>query len=605
MNLPIRLLPPTLVNRIAAGEVIERPASVVKELVENALDAGARRIEVTLEAGGMRRILVRDDGHGMSPEAMMLAVERHATSKLPDDDLLAIHWMGFRGEALPSIASISRFAMISRARGCADGWELKIEGGKAGALKPASTREGTTIEVADLFFATPARLKFLKSERSEAQASLDMLKRIAMAHPDVAFQVTVDGRQALSLQAETGDLLEARLPRLCAVMGNSFRDNAMPIEAERESIRLSGYAGLPTFHRGTSGLQYLYVNGRPVRDRLLMGALRAAYMDVLARERHPVVALFLDMPSDWVDVNVHPAKSEVRFRDVNHVRGLLISALRYAIQTQAQRSSSSNAENAVMQMRPPAGFPPFLPSSNRTSSHNATSTMRALFEPSPRATYRSASDAAVMSWVPAEPDETVQQASPHYPLGEAKAQLHGTYIVAETTEGFVIVDQHAAHERLTLERMKAHLARGHVARQALLIPEVVELEASDAEALLARAPALEALGLSLEPFGEGAVLVREVPALLGPIDAKALVRDLVDHLAEYGETLVLEEKMGQLCATMACHASVRAGRNLSRDEMNALLRQMETTPLSGQCNHGRPTYVALSKLEIEKLFGRK
>jgi DNA mismatch repair protein MutL len=597
----IRLLPPTLVNRIAAGEVIERPASVAKELVENALDAGATRIEVLLEAGGIRRLVVTDDGHGMDCDTLQLAVQRYATSKLPDDDLLNIRWMGFRGEALPSIGSVSRLTLTSRARGATDGWELSVEGGEVAAPKPAAAREGTRIEVADLFYATPARLKFLKSERAESQATLDMLKRLAMAHPSVAFEVVVDGRQVLRLAAEPGDLLEARLPRLSAVMGNNFRENAMPIEAEREGVYLSGYAGLPTYHRGTSTLQYLFVNGRPVRDRLLLGALRAAYMDVLARDRHPVVALFLDLPPQWVDVNVHPAKAEVRFRDVNAVRGMLISALRHAIQIHAQRSTSTSAEAALRNMSSPAAILPFSGYRPAASGGNAHAAMRALFEPSAPASYAVSSAEPLMRL----PESSATPTAQNYPLGEAKAQLHATYVVAETADGLVLVDQHAAHERLTLEKLKTQMGQGQVARQALLIPEVVELDAGAAESLLAQADALENLGLVLEPFGEGAILVREVPALLGPVDAKRMVRDLADDLAEYGETLALQEKLGHLCSTMACHASVRAGRTLSREEMNALLRQMEETPLSGQCNHGRPTYVRLSLADIEKLFGRK
>jgi DNA mismatch repair protein MutL len=600
MSQTIRLLPPTLVNRIAAGEVIERPASVVKELVENALDAGATRIEVLLEAGGIRRIQVTDDGHGMDREALLLAVQRHATSKLPDDDLLAIRWMGFRGEALPSIGSVSRLTLTSRARGTAEGWELAVEGGALAAPRPSAAREGTRIEVADLFYATPARLKFLKGERAETQAALDMLKRLAMAHPSVAFDGVVDGRQVLRLAAEPGDLLEARLPRLAAVMGKDFRDNAMPIEAERDGVRLSGYAGLPTYHRGTSTLQYLFVNGRPVRDRLLLGALRAAYMDVLARDRHPVVALYLDVSPQMVDVNVHPAKAEVRFRDVNAVRGLLISALRHAIQQHAQRSTSTGAEAALRSMAPPAAILPFSPSRAAAPSGPAHAAMRALFEPSAPAAYASPSASPVMTLPP-----SAEPAGREYPLGEARAQLHATYIVAETTDGLVLVDQHAAHERLTLERLKSQQEAGQVARQALLIPEVVELDAGVAESLLAQSDMLAGLGLLLEPFGEGAVLVREVPALLGPVDAKRLVCDLADSVAEYGEALALQERLGHICATMACHASVRAGRILSREEMNALLRQMEDTPLSGQCNHGRPTYVHLSLSDIERLFGRK
>ena len=591
----IRRLPETTVNRIAAGEVIERPGSAVKELVENAIDAGARRIDVALRGGGQALIRVADDGCGMSRDELLLAVERHATSKLPDDDLTRIATLGFRGEALPSIGAVSRLSLASRARGSDAAWRLEVEGGKVLAPKPAAQGPGTTVDVRELFFATPARLKFLKTERTEAAQAVDAVRRLAMAHPDVAFTLRDDEREILNLPAAPGDLFEARRARLAQVLGRPFVENALPVAAERERIRLSGFAGLPTFNRGNAQLQYLFVNGRPVRDKLLNGAVRAAYMDLLAHDRHPVLALFLEVPPDEVDVNVHPAKAEVRFRDAALVRGLIIGALRHALADAGHRTATTAATQAAQAFRPgfAASAPAYGPGLRESAELYHAPLDAGVTQPSARAE------------MPPAAADAADSAAQSYPLGAARAQVHETYIVAQTDDGLVIVDQHAAHERLVYERMKAALASGGVARQILLLPEVVELDPADAERVAARAPELAELGLVLEAFGTGAVLVRETPALLGQCDAAGLVRDLADELAESDQALPLRDRLDAVCSTMACHGSVRAGRRLSADEMNALLRQMEVTPHAGQCNHGRPTYVELKLADIEKLFGRR
>lgn len=597
----IRLLPPTLVNRIAAGEVVERPAAAVKELVENAIDAGAAHVEVHLREGGRALIAVVDDGGGMRREELALAVERHATSKLPGDDLLELRWLGFRGEALPSIGAVSRLMIVSRPRGADAAWQIAVEGGAKSAPAPAAHPPGTRVEVRDLFYATPARLKFLKGERAEQMACVDAVERLAMAHPHVAFRVLADGdRRLLDLPAAPGDLFAARLARLAAILGRDFGANAVPVSAERDGIRLSGYAGVPTFHRATSQHQYLFVNGRPVRDKLLYGAVRGAYQDFLARDRHPVVALFLDLPPSDVDVNVHPAKAEVRFRDAGLVRGLIVGALKHALAEAGHRASTTVAEAALGAFRPGAAPP---------AGGFSSSVPRGLAEAA--ATYFAAprmpgAPALPGLAAPSAPAASAPDAPPgDYPLGVARAQLHETYIVAQTKDGVVIVDQHAAHERLVYERVKAMLADGGVARQGLLLPEVVELEQAAVERLAARAPELAELGLELERFGAGAVVVRAVPALLGETDAAGLVRDLADELAELGDAPALGERLADVCSTIACHGSIRAGRRLLPDEMNALLRQMEATPHSGQCNHGRPTYVELKLADIERLFGRR
>jgi DNA mismatch repair protein MutL len=622
--MPIRRLPPETVNRIAAGEVVERPASAIKELVENALDAGATRIEIQADGGGLSRILIADDGHGMAPDQLALCVERHATSKLePDDagdvDLLRIHTLGFRGEALPSIGSVARLTITSRPRDGGDAHQITVEGGDQKAVAPAGFPgpHGARVEVRDLFYATPARLKFMKSERSEAMAISEEIKRQAMAHEGVAFTLDLDGKTTLRLPAEhPGD--HGRLKRLAALLGRDFEANALLIDQERDGVRLSGYAGLPTYSRGNAAHQYLFVNGRPVKDRLLQGALRGAYADFLARDRHPAAVLFLDIDPLYVDVNVHPAKAEVRFRDPALVRGLIVGALRHALAAAGHRASTTVAADALSGFRPHSGvtpaYSPSAPSAQGWSGWQqwaapATQTAQIL----PGLNERSArveSFDTIADFSPRPSTLDPQPFSPphdplDYPLGAARAQLHGTYIVAQTRDGLVVVDQHAAHERLVYERMKTQMAEGAVTRQALLAPEVVELDPAEAERVASRADELAELGLIVEAFGAGAVLVRETPALLGDTDVQGLIRDIADDLAEHGAALSLKERMADVCGTMACHGSVRAGRVLSAPEMNALLRQMEATPHSGQCNHGRPTYVELKLGDLEKLFGRR
>ncbi|MGE5547723.1 MAG: DNA mismatch repair endonuclease MutL [Solirubrobacterales bacterium] len=605
--MPIRLLPPTLVNQIAAGEVVERPASAVKELVENALDAGASRIDVVLVEGGQALISVTDDGGGMTPDELALAVERHATSKLDGDDLVHIRHLGFRGEALPSIGSVARLTLTSRPRGQDSAWSLTVEGGAKGSPLPAAHPVGTRVEVRDLFFATPARLKFLKAARTELGHAVDVLERLAMAHPAVAFSLADGSRSVLKLAAQRGEAAAARLARIAAVVGREFEGNAVRLEARREEVGLTGWAGLPTFNRGTSAYQYLFVNGRPVKDRLVIGAVKGAYQDVLSHDRHPVVALFLDLPPDAVDVNVHPAKAEVRFRDAALVRGLIVSAIRHALAEAGHRASTTvstaalgalGAYAAPAATRPAWGGPAaFRPSPGQVREAAAAQAPWGLNETLP--------NLALPPAAPAEPGPAVAEEGTEFPLGAARAQLHDTYIVAETTDGLVIVDQHAAHERLVFERLKAALAEGGPQSQVLLLPEVVDLGEAAAARVADRAGDLAALGLVVEAFGPGAVVVREVPALLGDTDVQALVRDLADDLAEWGEALALTDRLQHVAATMACHGSVRSGRRLSVAEMNALLRQMEATPLSGQCNHGRPTHVTLKLADVEKLFGRR
>ena len=617
--MPIRRLPPETVNRIAAGEVVERPASAVKELVENALDAGARRVEVQADGGGLTRLLIADDGCGMAPDQLALAVERHATSKLePDDagdvDLLRIHTLGFRGEALPSIGSVARLTITSRPKEGGDAHRITVEGGDQRPVAPAAFPgpHGARVEVRDLFYATPARLKFMKSERAEAMAISEEIKRQAMAHEGVAFSLDLDGRNVLRLPAEhPGD--EGRLKRLAALLGRDFEANALLIDQARDGVRLSGYAGLPTYSRGNAAHQYLFVNGRPVKDRLLQGALRGAYADFLARDRHPAAVLFLKLDPLYVDVNVHPAKAEVRFRDPQLVRGLIVGALRHALHAAGHRASTTVAADALAGFRPHTGAPAFTPSAPSAQGWSGWQGWAApattMAQTLPGLNDRSARVETLDA--PDDPSSLIpnpQSPSPSdidLPLGAARAQLHGTYIVAQTRDGLVVVDQHAAHERLVYERMKAQMAQGSVTRQALLAPEVVDLDAAEAERVAARAEELAELGLIVEPFGAGAVLVRETPALLGDTDVQGLIRDIADDLAEHGAALSLKERMAEVCGTMACHGSVRAGRVLSAPEMNALLRQMEATPHSGQCNHGRPTYVELKLADLERLFGRR
>jgi DNA mismatch repair protein MutL len=607
----IRRLPVGTVNQIAAGEVIERPASAVKELVENAIDAGATRIDIHVAGGGLKLIAVSDDGAGMTPDMLELALERHATSKLePDDagdyDLLSISSLGFRGEALPSIGAVSRVTLTSRTAGEDGAWSVSVSGGDRGGAAPASFggtgRHGTRVEVRNLFFATPARLKFMKSERAETTAIAEQVKRLAMVRADIAFSLTSNDRKVLTLKAQTGDLFDARLKRLVAIMGRDFGNNALAVDAKRDSYRLTGYAALPTYHRGTSTQQYLFVNGRPVRDKLLLGTVRATYQDFLARDRHPVVALFLILGSTLVDVNVHPTKAEVRFRDTGLVRGLIIGALRHALADAGHRAATSVAGAALGTMRSAAGQG--VPYSGRTSQGfpEVAAQFYAPSDPSPVLPGAEGMSGRVPSAALADYADIPLV---DYPLGVARGQVHETYIVAQTADGIVIVDQHAAHERLVYERMKQALSKSGLERQILLIPDVVEMDESAVACLTPRLKEFEELGLVMEVFGPGAIAVREVPALLGDIDVQGLVRDLADDLAELDEALTLKERLEDVCSIMACHGSVRAGRRLSAEEMNALLREMEVTPHAGQCNHGRPTYVELKLTDIEKLFGRR
>jgi DNA mismatch repair protein MutL len=589
----IRRLSEGTINRIAAGEVVERPASAVKELVENALDARAARIDIAMSAGGADLILVEDDGIGMEADDLALAIERHATSKLGDDDLSSIATMGFRGEALPSIGAVARLAIASRTA-TSEAHEIRVDGGRAEGPVPAGFRakgqHGTRVEVRELFYATPARLKFLKSARSEEIAALDAVKRLAMARPDVAFTLTLDGRRALDLSAETDPLL-GRLDRLANIMGRDFAANAAPVAAEREGVSITGFAGLPTYNRANSLQQFLFVNGRPVRDKVLVGAVRGAYADHLARDRYPALALFVDCDPAFVDVNVHPAKTEVRFRDSGLVRGLIVSALKHALHDAGHRASTTVAGDALAALRPQAA-----PHYHRPEPHAVMEAAREFHAP----LFAGESVGSVRTeQAPAVPT------SAELPLGLARAQLHETYIVAQTGDGIVIVDQHAAHERLVYERMKQAMASGGIARQPMLIPEVVDLDPAAAERIVARGDELAELGLVVESFGPDAVVVREVPAMLERLDLRGLLRDLADDIAETGSALSLKERLEDVAGTLACHTSVRAGRRLNAEEMNALLREMEATPHSGQCNHGRPTYVELKLADIERLFGRR
>ena len=613
----IRRLPSETVNRIAAGEVVERPASVIKELVENAIDAGARQVDIRYEDGGRAVITITDDGKGMSRDELPIAIERHATSKLsPNEvgewDLLNIHSMGFRGEALPSIGSVSRLTITSQTESDDSAWELSVEGGKESKPKPAPRfgMHGTRVDVRDLFYATPARLKFLKSERSESLAISDIVKRLAMANPSVGMTLSNGNRTTLKVARQSDDQ-EGRLARLASILGADFGQNAIEIDKEREGIHLTGFAGLPTYSRGNSQHQYLFVNGRPVKDKLLHGALRGAYQDFLARDRHPVVALYIDLPSDHVDVNVHPAKTEVRFRNPGLVRGLIVSALRHSLAAAGHRASTTVSDYALGKIQaeqPQYAFQQNYNRPNRAAPYRHDPALQPLMDGiAPTVSNDYGFSAKVEEGGEAYNPQTgeVVQDFTSNPLGAARAQLHETYVVAQTQDGIVIVDQHAAHERLVYERMKMAMADKGVERQALLIPDIVDLGETDAARVLARAEELAEMGLIIEPFGTGAVAVRETPALLGEMNIQSLLRDLADDISEYDEALSLKEKFEHVCGTMACHGSVRAGRRLNGAEMNALLRDMEATPHSGQCNHGRPTYVELKLADIERLFGRR
>ncbi|RDV06382.1 DNA mismatch repair endonuclease MutL [Sphingorhabdus pulchriflava] len=602
----IRRLPDTLINRIAAGEVVERPASALKELVENAIDAGAQNISIRLGAGGLDLVEVTDDGCGMTADDIALALERHATSKLPDDSIDQVLTMGFRGEALPSIASVSKFSVESRVRG-GEGWSRVVDHGQLVSEAPAAIPPGTRVRVENLFANIPARRKFLRSPRAEYAAALDAVRRLAMARPDIGFTLEHDGRRTLSVQPDMG-----RPERVAALTAPELAENSVALDFQREGISLGGIASLPTYNRGVADHQYLFVNGRPVKDRLLVGAVRGAYAEMLARDRHAVVALFLDLPPSEVDVNVHPAKTEVRFRDPALVRGMIVSGLRHAIDQAGFRSVQRPAEAALANwqqepVRTAQGdifaAPPTAYQGNyaRRPAFGGLSEARSSF--ADLVAIQGEELAPLMGR--AEPSTEAVPEAVRHPLGVARGQVAATYIVAEAEDGLVIVDQHAAHERLVLEKMRAATANGSVATQGLLVPEVVELEETACDRLETRITELADLGLEIERFGPAAMLVRSVPALLGTKDVQALVKDLADDLAAYDEAISLKERLDLVAATMACHGSVRAGRVLSVAEMNALLREMEVTPHSGQCNHGRPTWVKLQHLDIEKLFGRK
>lgn len=604
----IRLLPQTLINQIAAGEVVERPASVVKELVENALDAGGTRIEVQIRDGGKSYLSVLDNGRGMSREDLELSVERHATSKIPDEDLFNIATLGFRGEALPSIGSVARLTITSREENAETAWRVGVEGGVKSSPQPAAGSQGTKVEVRDLFFATPARLKFLKASTTETHQIVDVLNRLAMAYPAVSF-LCRDEKKTLFEYHALGQETDALRLRLTQMIGADFFENSIPLEVEREGYTLKGFVSVPTFNRSASAHQYLFVNGRPVKDKLLAAAIRVAYQDYLARDRHPVVALFLHTPLREVDMNAHPAKTEVRFRDVQFVRGFLISALKNALHAFGHRASTTLAEQAVAAFNPSVVHFEAMPKPR--TSKEIPRPSQTLFSAS-RPSFLRASPAQIRSGNTAqhavleEPREhAVYETSSAPPLGFARAQIDLTYIVAETDRSLILVDQHAAHERLVYEEMKRGIREKSIPRQGLLVPEVVTLKADEVEALLNQQEALHAFGLTIESFGGDAVLVREVPALLGSFSPAPLVRDLATECLELGKGVSLQEKIEEVLATMACHGSVRAGKKLSLEEMNALLRQMEATPHSGQCNHGRPTYVELQKTDIEKLFGRR
>ena len=588
----IRQLNETAINQIAAGEVVERPASAIKELVENAIDAGATRIDVDYADGGKRLIQVTDNGCGIAAEDLALAMSRHATSKIDGSDLLNIQSFGFRGEALPSLGAVGKLTLTSRTQ-AGSGAELQVMGGKMSPPRPAAMQPGTRATLRDLFYATPARLKFLRSDRAEAQAIADVVKRLAMAEPAIAFSLrdTATDRVVFQVQAEQGDMFSALRGRLGQIMSRDFVDNAIPVDAEREGVSLTGFAGLPTYSRGAAVAQYLFVNGRPVRDKLLLGALRGAYADFLSRDRHPAVALFVECDPTLVDVNVHPAKSEVRFREPAMVRGLIVSGLRHALAEAGHRASTTVSDAAL------GSFTRETPSQTRVyqmdrprnaPGYSGLAETATMFDPQPSVRI----------------EETPQPEAQQRPLGAARAQLHENYILSQTDNGLVIVDAHAAHERLVYEKLKAQMAETGVRAQALLIPEVINLSDGDIALLMEQNETLTQMGLSIEPFGQGAVAVQSVPALLGHVDVQRLVLDIVDELSDGGTQQSLQAQLDAILSRVACHGSVRTGRRMQAEEMNALLREMEATPHSGQCNHGRPTYVSLAMTDIEKLFGR-
>ncbi len=619
--MPIRVLPSNLVNQIAAGEVIERPASVIKELVENAIDAGADKIEVMLVGGGKNLITVSDNGKGISPEELPLAVERHATSKLPDNDLFNINFLGFRGEALPSIASVAKMTISSRQKGADSGWQISVNGGDKGEVKPAAVTYGTKIEVRDLFYTTPARLKFMKSDSSEAAQCVDMLQRIALANPQISFYLESDGKKKVALNACQGELFDRRQRRVADVMGGEFEENSVAIDAHNDFCKISGFIGVPTYNKANSLSEFLFVNNRPVRDKLILGAIKGAYQDMMTSGRYPACAVFIEVEPMYVDVNVHPTKAEVRFYDNGAIRGLLVGSIRHALSFGGKKSAETGGlehllertidgeetdlaplhapqpDENYMLREPAAGFAatPFNHvhsfGGGRAKSTASTMSIPALES---KFSVRVAEEPAA---------ETVAEVGE---LGLAKAQFHNTYIISQTEDSIVIIDQHAAHERITMERMKQSMSKHEqVPTQMLLLPEVVDLSLSEKENILEYAPQLSQLGLRLEEFGTSAVLVREIPALLGDTDVKKLVKDMAAEISEWGGEYALSDKIHHICATIACHGSVRAGRPLNIEEMNCLLRDMEKTEHSGQCNHGRPTYVKIKLADIEKLFERR
>ena len=606
--MPVRQLPETIVNRIAAGEVVERPASVVKELVENAIDAGASRIEVFTDGGGRRKIAITDDGHGMTHADLGLAVERHATSKLDDEDLLAIRTLGFRGEALPSIGSVARLGITTRHASEPHAWALTVDAGAKQPIVPAALGHGTRIEVADLFYATPARLKFLKTDRTEAEAIRDVVRRLAMARPDVAFTLSGEERAPITWAAALPGA-PGQLTRLGDILGADFRASAIAVRSEREGVVVEGFAASPSLTKANALGQYLFVNGRPVRDKLIVGAVRAAYSDYLPRDRHPVLALFVTLDPQEVDANVHPAKTEVRFRNAGLVRALIVHALKEGLAREGKRTAANNDAGAVLSSFRPNGAPgfaqrnaywdwqrsPSYPVSPQPGFGGATS-----FAEPPQAVFDVGTPSADVRFEEAPQTDLLDR-----PLGAARAQVHENYIIAQTRDGMIVVDQHAAHERIVYEKLKASLARNGVQRQILLIPDIVEMDEATVEKLVARTEELAGYGLAIDSFGPGAIAVRETPSLLGKTNAASLLRDLGEHMAEWDEALPLERRLMHVAATMACHGSIRSGRRLRPEEMNALLREMEETPNSGQCNHGRPTYVELKLSDIEKLFGRR
>ena len=603
----IRQLDDAAINRIAAGEVVERPASAVKELVENAIDAGARRISVDIADGGKTLIRVTDDGCGMTGDDLPLALSRHATSKIDGTDLLNIHSFGFRGEALPSLGAVGRLTITSRAQGH-DGVQISVSGSAETPVKPAALNRGTVVELRDLFYATPARLKFMRTDRAELGAVVDIIKRLAMAEPAIGFSLrdVSDGKDRILFRVdpESGDLFDALHGRLRQVLGAEFAENALPIDATRDGVRLTGYAALPTYSRGAAVMQFFFVNGRPVRDKLLLGALRGAYADFLSRDRHPAVALFIDCDPHLVDVNVHPAKSEVRFQDAGSVRGLVVSSLRHALANAGHRSSTTVAGATLGAMQPEKPHQPIYQMDRPSqSARSASYTYQA---PSAEAASTASFGFAETPAVSARVEQVIetQTPDPSHPLGAARAQVHENYIIAQTETGIVIVDQHAAHERLVYEKLKSQMRENGVAAQALLIPEIIELSSHKAALILGLADELAALGLGIEPFGGSAIAVRETPAILGSVNATALIRDVLDELVDWGDSQLVQSKIEAILSRVACHGSIRSGRQMRAEEMNALLRDMERTPHSGQCNHGRPTYVELKLSDIERLFGR-